>query len=384
MSDASNYRPEFNPTRLRFARERRGLTKEALAKLCDVTRRAVSDWEAGKVENPPVARIAEALEFPTSFFFGDDIEEVSRDAVSFRALSTMTPKQVGRVLTHASLLRAFSSWIDLRYETPAADVPSFEELTASVEDVEPSPVDAAHALRRMWSLGSRPIVDMLALVESRGIRVFGLPSEDREVDAFSFWHGTQPFIFMNTSKSGERLRFDLAHELGHLCMHRDVKTNRNRRYELDANTFASTFLMPTKGLVPQLVGQPSLSDVMELKAFWKVSATAMVRRLHQLGRISDWQYRSWMIDLSEKGFRTSEPDGIPKEQSALLRQVLTLARQDGWGNERISKELGIPRRDFAEALVGLTVTPVAGKDTNGLPSPGPRVPVNQPRLRAIE
>jgi Zn-dependent peptidase ImmA (M78 family)/DNA-binding XRE family transcriptional regulator len=383
MLAASRGEPEFNPNRLRLARERRGLTKEALATLCDVTRRAVTDWESGRVDNPPVARIAHALDFPESFFFGDDLDEVRVDAVSFRALSSMTSRQVSRVLSHASMLRAFSFWVDSRYATPEVDVPSFEELIASVQDAEPSPVDAALSLRRMWSLGMRPIPDMLAVLESRGVRVLGLPSQDREVDAFSFWHENQPFIFLNASKSAERLRFDLAHELGHLCIHRDVRTNRNRQYELDANTFASTFLMPADGLTPQLVGSLSLPDVMELKAYWRVSATALVRRLHQLRRISDWQYRTWMIDLSERGFRTSEPNGIPREQSALLRQVLALAREDGWRAERISKELGIPRRDLTEAFLGLTVTSVSAGMTVA-PSSAMPVPSGPPRLRALQ
>jgi Zn-dependent peptidase ImmA (M78 family) len=225
---------------------------------------------------------------------------------------------------------------------------------------------------------------MLALLESHGVRIFGLPAEDREIDAFSFWYGSQPFIFVNTAKTAERLRFDLAHELGHLCMHRDVKTSRNRKFELDANSFASTFLIPTDGLVTQLVGHPTLTDVMELKRYWKVSATAMVRRLHQLKRISDWQYRSWMIELSERGFRSNEPNGISKEQSAFLRQVLSLAREDGWGNERISKELGIPRRDFGEAMFGLTVTSMAGSGNSTQPSRRSTPPSDPPQLRVVQ
>jgi Predicted Zn peptidase len=382
MSAESSYRPEFNPHKLRFARERRSLTKEALAQLCGVSRRAVTDWESGNVDSPPMERISGALDFPVSFFYGEDIEEVALNCVSFRALSSMTPRQTHRVLAHASLMRGFSSWMDSRYDTPAPDVPSIEELTASVDECEPSAVEGASSLRVMWGLGVKPIRDMLVLVESRGIRVFGLPAEDKEVDAFSFWYGDRPFIFVNTSKSAERVRFDLAHEVGHLCMHRDIKTNRNRRYELDANSFAGALLVPRAGLLPQIVGQLSLADVMKLKKYWRVSATAMVRRLHQLGRITDWQYRSWMIDLSERGFRNSEPDGIQSEQSALLGQVLTLARQDGWGTERISKELGIPRRDLSEAMMGLTVTPVAGP-AKGIPETAPTAPPGPPRLRMV-
>jgi transcriptional regulator with XRE-family HTH domain len=163
MSDASNAHAEFNPARLRFARERRGLNKEELASRCGVTRRAVSDWEAGRVDQPPIRRLSEVLDFPASFFFGEDVEEIAPDAVSFRALSSMSPRQMRRVIAHASLLRKLSVWIDNRYATPAVQLPSFEELTASVREQEPSAVDAATSLRMMWRLGAKPIPEMLAL-----------------------------------------------------------------------------------------------------------------------------------------------------------------------------------------------------------------------------
>lgn len=358
MSQENSSPLTFNPHRLRIARARRGLTKEALADECGVTRRAVTDWESGRVENPPVERISAALKFPTEFFFGEDLDEVSTEAVSFRALTSMSQRQIHRVLAQAALVRRFSDWIDDRYETPDTDVPSIEELTASQREDEPVPTEAAEALRTMWNLGAKPIADMLALLESRGVRVFALGSADREVDAFSFWHGKRAYIFLNVVKSAERLRFDLAHELGHLCMHRGINTNRIRRYELAANTFASSFLMPRSGLIPQITSAPRFNDVMMLKKHWRVSATAMVRRLHQLGRILDWQYRSWMVDLSERGFRTAEPDGGPREQSSLLRQVLSLAREDDWKLSRISADLGIPAADLSDSLMGLVVIPL--------------------------
>lgn len=367
---ANSYRPEFNPHQLRFARERRGLTKEAFAKLCGVTRRAVTDWESGNVVTPPIDRISHVLGFPSEFFVGDDIEEIASESVSFRALSSMTPRQVHQVLAHASLIRRFAVWVDARYSTPRADVPSIEELTASEKEAEPSAVEGANALRTLWGLGARPIKDMLVLLESHGVRVFGLPPNDREIDAFSFWYGDQPLIFLNTTKSSERMRFDLAHELGHLCLHREVCTNRNRRYELDANSFASAFLMPRTGLLPQIVGHLTLPDIMRLKAFWRVSAMAMVRRLHQLGRVSDWQYRTWMIDLTKQGFRSSEPGGMPNEQSELLGQVMTLARQDGLGLEKVARECGIPTPDLVAALMGLTVIPLT-RPVNDPPDPTP-------------
>jgi Zn-dependent peptidase ImmA (M78 family) len=359
MLDGGSPGDAFNPGRLRVARERRGLTKDALAQRCAVTRRTVTDWEGGRVDAPPVDRIAAALDFPRSFFLRDDPDDLPPDAVSFRALTAMSQRQVRKVLANAELVLEFAAWLDERYRTPEVDVPSISDLTVSERESVPSPVDGAAAVRAIWGLGARPIRDMLALLESRGVYVFGLAADEREVDAFSFWQGGRPYVFVNATKSAERVRFDLAHELGHLCLHRGVPTCRNRRFELAANAFAAAFLMPGDGLLPQLTGPPRLADVLTLKAHWRVSALAMIRRLHQLGRLSDWQYRSWLIDFSERGYRTSELDGLPHEQSSLLRQVLALARADGWTLPRISRSLGLPSADLSAALFGLTLAPVA-------------------------
>jgi Zn-dependent peptidase ImmA (M78 family)/DNA-binding XRE family transcriptional regulator len=370
---------DFNPHRLRVARERRGLTKDALAVACGVSRRAVSDWEAGRVEAPPVGRLSLALGFPLEFFGRDDLDEISTDAVSFRALTSLTQRQVRRVLANAIMLREFAGWMEERFRTPAVDVPSAEDFAASESPLEPSPVDTATALRVHWNIHARPIKDLLSVLESRGVLVFGLADDDQDVDAFSFWQSGRPYIFVNVAKSAERIRFDLAHELGHLVMHRGVVTARTRRYELDANSFASAFLIPADGLLPQLVSRPGFADVMTLKAYWRVSAAAMARRLHQLGRVSDWQYRSWMVDLTQRGFRTSEPDGLPREQSSLLRQVLTLARADGWTLDKISAHLGIPAADLTAAFLGLTPTALPG---SGEPEVDP-VPAVRRHLRSV-
>jgi Zn-dependent peptidase ImmA (M78 family)/transcriptional regulator with XRE-family HTH domain len=360
MPNEPDGRAAFNPRRLQVARRRRGLTKEALAGRCGVTRRTATDWEAGKVENPPAEAIAEALGFPVGFFFRGDLDDVGVDAVSFRALTATTKRQVHKVLAAASLIGSFSSWMDENFRTPPPDVPSGEELCPPGGEPESSPVEVAESLRAVWGLGVQPVKDMLALLETRGVRIFGLPPPEREVDAFSYWHGARPLIFLNVTKSAELLRFDLAHELGHLCLHRGITTSRARRFEIDANAFASAFLMPHQGLVPQLRDTMTLADVFTLKRHWKVSATAMVRRLWQLGRITPWQYRSWMLELSQRGFRASEPGGLPHEQSSLLRKVMILARKEGWGLEALAARLGIPASELAAAVAGLTLTPVPG------------------------
>ena len=326
----------FNPARLTLARERNGLTKQGLAALCDVSRRTVSAWEAGEVDNPPVEFIAQVLNFPPSFFWADDLSPIAREGVSFRALSTMTARQVDRVLAASALAVELSTWMDDRYTTPALGLPDLSEsqdnlASESAENQQnPLPAVAAESLRSIWKLHQTPVSSLLPFLEKKGVRIFSLPVEDREVDAFSFWQEDRPFIFLNTGKTAERMRFDLAHELGHLLMHRGINTQLSRSFEQQAQDFASSFLIPADALYAQIVGRLRLEDIFQLKKYWKVSAVAMVHRLWNLSIISEWHYRTWMIELSQRGYRSSEPDGIhPKAQSFSGNSFSSHAKMDG-------------------------------------------------------
>jgi Zn-dependent peptidase ImmA (M78 family) len=123
---------------------------------------------------------------------------------------------------------------------------------------ETNPESAAEYVRDRWALGQQPIKNMIHLLESKGVRVFSIAVEAREVDAFSTWKGGVPFIFLNSYKSAERSRFDAAHELGHLILHRHGEP-QGRQAEIDANRFAAAFLMPKAGVLanaPKFVTLP--------------------------------------------------------------------------------------------------------------------------------
>ncbi len=112
------------------------------------------------------------------------------------------------------------------------------------------------------------------LLESRGVRVFSLAENCAEVDAYSVWRGPRPFVFLNVGKSGERRRFDAAHELAHLVLHRHAAPNGTEA-EKDAHAFASAFLMPSASM--KAIGRvvPNLGFIIEQKKRWIVSASAM-------------------------------------------------------------------------------------------------------------
>src|SRR5882762_6578541 len=259
---------QFNPTRFTCVRKRKGLTKSQMAWLIGVELRTVSAYEAGtSVPRDDVfERIVSKTGFSADFFSGDDLEEPKADAASFRAMSKMTSRQRDMALSQGAIANHLCKYIEERFNLPKADIPDLSH--------EPTPEAAAETLRRHWGIGVLPINNMIHLLESKGVRVFSLAIEAREVDAFSNWKAETPMAFLNTYKTSEHSRYDAAHELGHLTLHRHA-TPHGREAEREADLFASSFLMPKASIIAQGVRSPSFADLVELKRIWKVSVAAL-------------------------------------------------------------------------------------------------------------
>ena len=223
----------FNASRLTLARKRRQLTKKELADRANLTAVTLTRIEAGDTPDPnteTVRAIAQALGYPTDFFYLNDCEELTTEAVSFRSLSSLTARQRDAALAAGSIAFEVHDWVSAKFELPKPQLIDLRD-----ED----PMAGAEALRSHWGIGSRPIEHMVKLLESKGVRIFALSEQHKHVDAFSCWRGDIPFVFLNTFKSAERSRFDAAHELGHLVLHIHGATNGNRDVERDADMFAS-------------------------------------------------------------------------------------------------------------------------------------------------
>lgn len=307
----------FNPSRLKLARQRLALTLTKLADQSGVSLRSLTNYENGKLapNEENLLKLATALAVPPKFFDRDTTEAIPVEAASFRKLSKTTATRRDAVLASATLTVEFFAVIESKFRLPPSDTPSFDKLP---------PEEAADLVRHRWNLGDRPIPNMMHLLESKGIRVAALRHEYVDIDAFCFIRDGSPYVFLNTSRSGERQRFDAAHELGHLVLHgeQDMDPSTSKEREAEANRFAATFLMPRTAVLTQSMRNASLQRILVARSFWKVSAMAMTHRLHELHLLSDWQYRSTCMTLSEQGYRSAEPGGMIPETSQLLRKVM--------------------------------------------------------------
>ena len=130
-------------------------------------------------------------------------------------------------------------------------------------------------MRARWGLGEKPIASVLHLVEAHGVRVYSLTEDNAQLDAYSLYWRTQPFIFLSTVKSGERGRFDAAHELGHLVLHGEHQTPHGPDAELQANRFAAAFLMPRASVLAAGLRDPGRRPHSRAKRTWNVAAMAL-------------------------------------------------------------------------------------------------------------
>jgi Zn-dependent peptidase ImmA (M78 family)/DNA-binding XRE family transcriptional regulator len=344
----------FSGERLELARRRRGLTKIALARATGITTRALNAFEAG--EYPPSDEtslvIADALKFPIAFFTGEPLEELDEQGVSFRSMKRMTASQKHAALAAGAFAYEISKWIEQRFRLPQVNVP---DLSGEEPDA------AARIVRNEWDLGQYSLKNMVHLVESKGVRVFSLFENAREIDAFSIWKGSTPFIFSNRLKSSAHRRFDIAHELGHLVLHKRGAPN-GPAAEREADAFAAAFLMPAETVKASSTRMETVDDLIRLKKTWMVSVGALARRLRDTGMTSDWGYRTLCIEISQRGYRTSEPEDYPPEKSLVWEKVMTSLRSSGEGAATIATDLSIPTDEVEKLVWGLVTIGLSSAD----------------------
>ncbi|MFP8943841.1 helix-turn-helix domain-containing protein [Streptomyces fenghuangensis] len=358
-------------SRIAIARKRRGLTLADLSSLAGVSLQSLSNYETGRTEPTAetLSKLSAALDFPESFFHKPEIEMVPLEAVSFRARSKLAACPRDGALAASTLALELNSWIERRYKLPINQLPTLGKL---------DPEAAADVLRARWDLGDIPISNMVHLLESRGVRVFSLPPEFADVDAFSLWRNGKPFIFLSTLKTPERGRFDAAHELGHLVLHGEERSLSGPQAEKEANAFASAFLMPQSSVRNYLADSPLPSQIIKAKRIWKVAAMALTYRLHDLGMLSDWHYRKACIELSKRGYRASEPEGLAsREKSQLLEKVFRMAHDKNVSLRDVADELHVSSEELSSWIFGLifTVRKGSGVQESSVPAERPRLSV---------
>lgn len=182
-----------------------------------------------------------------------------------------------------------------------------------------SAAEAALKLRKEWNLGLNPIEDLTGLIEKAGVFIFYCNFEEDHIDGVSLQtQNSPPCIFLNANQPNDRIRFTLAHELGHLILH---KYAPSIDMEEEANEFAAEFLIPTEAVQGQLQ-TTNLKTYATHKLFWKVSMAALIVKSKHIGDISDRQSATLWRQMSMYGYRKAEPYSLEREHPQRFAKLM--------------------------------------------------------------
>lgn len=324
---------KFNLAALDVARQRNRLTWNALAERLEVSPRELRRLrEDQTAECSLLEKMSVATGFPRSFFEVEQDFDLSPP--TFRKHATLSAKDRAAGEAAGKIAKLFWSRVEQEYSLPVANLPDY----SSGEFYFPQGTDrataAAQMLREEWGLGTAPIGNMVRLLERKGIRVLSLAEKDvRGLSGFTTWNGEIPMIFLNMVASTERSRFDAAHELAHVVLHRNHDTDE-QVIEEEADRFASAFLIPKTDLLRHRC-YPTLANLRKNKRRWKVSVAALVRAYRDNGLIDENRYKYLNIELSRKGWRSEEPDQSAREPSGLWEAI----KKDLWSNSQTVEDL---------------------------------------------
>lgn len=353
---------------LRLARQRLGLTQKSAAAKLGIAQPLLSRFENG-VSEPDDALLSKAsrvYDVPCSFFAVK--EPVYGPPVSVhpmpRAKADVTARDLDMVTAELNIrvmqMRRFLEAVDFEptKELPLLDVEQYG-----------SPEKVAAVVRAHWNIPTGPIKNLMAVVERAGVIVGTSDFGGASISGMTFRvPGQPPLILLNAQNPADRLRFTLAHELGHLVMHRFPTPEM----EEQANQFASALLMPRDEMNQVFSGRTvNLALLASLKPEWRVAIQALLMRAHSLGYVTDNQNRYLWQQISSRGWRLREPPELDfeAERPGVLPSILNAhLDQLGYSMEDLSNFIPLHPHEFSR-MYGI-----------GAPEPPP----NRPKLRIVK
>ena len=314
--------------RLRAYRDLEGLNQADLAEILDLSPQMVSAIEGGR---RPFAGDLSVLGYRNDRLTLPDMSAPMHRA---RASTLVAAKNRAKEL----LRLAGEVFNELLLETPNAPMVQMQRLSPvfEIDEIE----DQATELRAMLGQDeSGPIQNLTALVERAGVCVIPIVGMTG-VDGLSAWVNGTPVIGMDPFVPGDRFRFGVAHECGHLTMH----SRHHNNVESEANRFAGAFLFPRNDFDSAMGDRMKMQDFISLKSSWGMSIAALIYRAHELGYIDDARYRSLQIQMAK--WRRTEPGEFKSRPGALFKRLIDV----NGGVDAVADNLGMNPKHLGELV----------------------------------
>jgi Zn-dependent peptidase ImmA (M78 family) len=329
-----------------LAREAKAFSQAEMASLLGMSATNYSKMERGDIGLPAdkVAAIAEQTHFPVNFFY--QTGSLLPESLGYRRRHNVPQKVLTPINAQLNLLRLQVQQVQQWLNIPPIQLPTLPNASTS------SPKELAIALKKAWNITTPVLPNLTKLLEEQGIIVAAMPWGTQRVDSrLILTENQQPIIAINKSLLGDRQRFSLAYELGHLLMHSFAPIAADTDIVHQANLFAAALLMPEKELAKDFEQGITIPMLAQLKIKWKVSMIALLYRADDLGFLTPNQKRYLVQQFNQLNIRRREPTelDIPTENPTLLKHYLAQYRsKTKLGAVELATLLGMYIDDFME------------------------------------
>ncbi|KGT87539.1 helix-turn-helix domain-containing protein [Enterobacter cancerogenus] len=380
----------FEPNRLTQMREARGLSKINLGRLVERSPSTITKWEQGfhSPDAEALLALSNVLECPMTWFT-KPMPRHENNPVFFRTLATTAKDLCAASDRYMEWLQEITLHLQHDLDFPSVNIPFLEVTDHRQIDDQMIEIMASRC-RKLWGLGLAPLSDLLLVIENAGIICSRFEQGSVVMDGYSQWNECEqrPYIILAADKNNfYRSRFDAAHELGHLVLHRYIRRLDSVNFkpiEAQAHKFAASFMLPEEAFAVELPPNPTLENFVALKQRWGMSAQAMMVRAKELQLITDVEYQRLYKQVSARGWRKGEPldDQREPESVRLLPRSLHLLLDEGiytkqsfvaslnMAHRDIEKLLSLPRNALADTAI-LKLTPKLKVKSDSLSSDQP-------------
>ncbi len=268
-----------------------------------LSKAAISNYENGKSapKSTNLRALALALECSPDYLLTESAIKV--EWLRFRK-KTSLPKRL-----EAEIKETARQWLEakLLVEDHISGSAPFVELplvtVSTLEDAEKT----AENLREQWDIGDWPIERLSAVMEKSGVAVITVDAEENIDGLSGIANKDVRFVIVASNVSADRMRMNLAHELGHIV----IKSTEDEKFdEKIAFRFAAALIVP-RSVMFERVGRSrqtvSLQELILIKEEYGVGIQALIRRCFDLGIISEWTYRQLNISMRSRGWHRQEP-----------------------------------------------------------------------------
>lgn len=323
---------------LRVAREASGMTRTQSAERLGVALATVSRWESGArfPSTDDLERLAQLYGVRPSFFTAPAREaSLTASDLHYRRRKGITVSAMKQLEARTNLMRIGAlNLLDQVDLDPPLHIPD-------QPDRAHAPEAAARDVRRGWGLPIGPVDDLTGLLEQAGVIVVLADFPADGLDGVSMWAGIHPIMYLRADAPMDRRRFTMAHELGHLVLHRDGY--EDDQAEQQANAFAAEFLMPADQIRPEL-RRLDLDRAYALKLHWQVAISALIVRASTIGAITKEQATRLHKQRSYRRWTKDEPGSthLPAETPTTLQRVREVLLEHGMTDEDLAELLHLP------------------------------------------